>query len=160
MRRTMVSLVMVGTTVGLLIAPSGAGAQTEGVQSTTCDINGTATFDPGLKLSARQQTVKITATLSNCVGGGVTSGKARGKATGSMSCFGGSGEGQAGVRWDTGEVSAGTATVSSTGDITGTITYGKFIGEPVTADITATPGPGDCILRPITKATLTGTISI
>lgn len=157
MRRMLFRVALVGCMAAVSFLPSTANA---GVQSTTCDVQARATFDPGLKLSPRNQTVTVRGDLTNCVGGGVTSGEFRGKGTGSMSCTSGSGSGRVGVRWDTGEYSVGDITLSAAGDITGVVTQGKFVGEQLSADVTVTPGRGNCILTPVRSATIKGTISV
>jgi hypothetical protein len=148
---------LVGCVAAISFSPGMAGA---GVQSTTCDVAAKATFDPGLKLSSQNQTVTVKGQLTNCVGGGVTSGVFKGKGTGSMSCTSGSGSGRVGVRWNTGQYSIGDITLSSTGTLSGVVTQGKFVGEQLSADVTVTQGPGNCILTPIKSATLNGTLSI
>jgi hypothetical protein len=155
-RRSLVSLLLIA--VSFAVVPTQAGAQT---QSTTCDVVATATFDPGLTFTTRNQTITVRrGELNNCVGGGVTSGLFRARGSGQMSCTSGSGTGRAGIRWNTLETSIADLTLTAAGDFSGMVTSGKFAGEPITGSGTAQPGPGDCIIRPIRSARITGTISL
>ena len=64
------------------------------------------------------------------------------------------------VTWNTAERSRISWAVDvSTGAFTGTVTQGKFAGEPVTGTFTLTPLQGNCF-TPVTKAEADGTVSL
>ena len=78
MRKMSLSVLVVGALALVGFAPA---AQARPVtQSTTCDVSAIATFNPGLTLGEKAQTIKMKGTLSSCNGGGVTSGSFRARA--------------------------------------------------------------------------------
>ena len=157
MRKMSLSVLVVGALALVGFAPA---AQARPLtQSTTCDVSAIATFNPGLTLGEKAQTIKMKGTLSSCNGGGVTSGSFRGTGSGTMSCTSGSGTGILKVTWDTTEVSKISITLTTSG-LSGTVIGGKFKGEDVTADVTITPLQGNCFPDPVTKAGVSGTVSL
>ena len=100
--------------------------------------------------------------LTGCNGGGVLSAKFRGKGGGTISCTSGIATIKLKNTWNTTETSVISlkADLGST-TLMGTVKKGKFAGEDVTAtDVTFTPVDGNCITSPLTKATITATVSL
>jgi hypothetical protein len=132
-------------------------------QSTTCNMKATVNFNPGLNYS-QEKTVVIRAhgKLTGCNGGGVLSAKFRGRGGGTISCTSGVATIKLKNTWNTTE----TSVISLKADLgaqslSGTVKKGKFAGEDVTAaDVTFTPVDGNCITTPLTKATITATVSL
>lgn len=140
-----------------LVAPPAAGLIG---QSTTCSFDATATFDPGLTFPDQEQQIRLTGTLSGCVGGGVTGGTVVGRGGGVMSCLSGSGTGQFLLKWNTGERSGASIELTPDGTLTGEVTKGKFAGEALTGDLTAEPLDGDCFFSPVTQVHVFGSVSV
>jgi hypothetical protein len=161
----MVRRILIGTLVaGSLSATIGAvpaAVALPRAQSTTCSADLIVNFRPGLNLSERSQTIKMSGSLSGCVGGGVTSAMGKGTGSGTLSCTSGVATATVSLRWNTLETSKLSISVDvSTGAVTGTVVSGKFAGEEVTASLTLTPLQGDCFFSPVTKAEATGSVSL
>ena len=163
MRRFLVVGLAAGV-VALSVLASAAPAMADvGAQSTSCHMDATATFKPGLDLSQEQkEKVKAKGKLTDCVGGGVASAKLYGMGRGTISCTSGIAKVKMKAHWDTGELSKVTLYVDlGLQTLSGTVTSGKFAGEDLSAtDVTLTPLVGDCFTAPLTKAEVTATVSV
>ena len=156
-RRVLLLVVVAGLfTVGPIM-----GARAVTTQTTTCNADLTATFDPGLTLMERDQKVRGSGALSGCTGGVVTDGTLISRGRAHASCTSGTATAGVQVRWNTGQISRIRVDVDITnGLVQGTVVQGLFAGEPVTGSLTIEPINGDCVFRPVTKARATGTITI
>lgn len=159
LRRILASALVMGSVVAIVLAPPSAHAA-PATQSTTCDADLLLKFDPGLTFATQSQMIRILGNLTNCVGGGVTSASVLGKGRGDLSCTSGTAEALINLTWNTGERSQVQGSVDTNGNITGTVTRGKFAGEEVTASLTVTPLNGDCFFNPVTRAEATGQVSL
>jgi hypothetical protein len=160
LRRFLASALLISS-VGT-VALAGPGAQaTPQVSSTTCDANLMLGFNPGLGLGEQPQQIKILGSISNCVGGGVTSATIiKGVGSGTLSCTSGTASATISLKWNTNQKSKTTVTVDTQGVIAGTVTQGKFAGEDVSADLTVNPTQGNCFPVRITRASATGPVSL
>jgi hypothetical protein len=162
MRRFLAGGLVAGIMLTMAFAAPAAQAG-PAAQSTTCDMKATVTFNPGLNYS-QEKTVVIRAhgKLTGCTGGGVLSAKFRGRGGGTISCTSGVATIKLKNTWNTTE----TSVISLKADLgaqslSGTVKKGKFAGEDVTAtSVTFTPVDGNCITSPLTKATITATVSL
>jgi hypothetical protein len=160
----MVRRILVGTMIvsclGLLALAVPAAAA-PAAQSTTCSADLLARFRPGLTFSERAQQIRLSGTLSSCVGGGVMTAQGVGTGSGTLSCLSGTATATVKLKWDTNELSKVSISVDvGSGSATGTVVQGKFAGEEVTADLTLTPLQGDCLFNPVTAAEATGSVSL
>ena len=162
MRRFLAGGLVAGMMLSMSFAAPAAQAR-PAAQSTTCNMKATVTFDPGLSYSQEKTVViKARGKLTGCNGGGVLSAKFRGKGGGTISCTSGVATIKLRNTWNTTETSVISlkADLGST-TLTGTVKKGKFAGEDVTAaNVTFTPVDGNCITTPLTKATITATVSL
>jgi hypothetical protein len=132
-RRVLALALMVATLASIRLAVPAVAVPL--AQSTSCDANLVVLFRPGLTLSEQSQQIKITGSLSNCVGGGVVSANGTGIGSGSLSCTSGTATANIKIRWNTGEISKVQISVDvGNGTVTGTVVSGKFAGEPATGD--------------------------
>jgi hypothetical protein len=131
-------------------------------QSTTCNLNTTVNFSPGLGLSQSQQTVTAHGKLTHCNGGGVTKAKFKGSGGGNLSCTSGTGTATLKLKWNTGEKSKVSLTIDlGSQTLSGSVVSGKFAGEDITvSNVTFTILSGDCVFTPVTAAQVTGTASL
>ena len=161
MLRRVLACALVAGSVGAFVFAAPVAQATPRAQSTTCDANLLLRFRPGLTFNTRSQMIRISGSLSNCVGGGVASATViKGTGSGSISCTSGSASATINLMWNTGEKSQVQGNVDVNGNVTGTVTLGKFAGESVTASLTVTPLNGDCFLNPVTSASATGSVSL
>jgi hypothetical protein len=159
MRRFLSAGLVFGLLLAGAVAAPAANARTP-QQSTTCDLDSTARFKPGLTLDVMAQKIKAGGKLTNCVGGGVSSAKIYARGKGQLSCTNGTAKLKFTITWNTSEKSKGTFTADvSTGAISGMVKSGKFAGEDVSGDVTLTPLQGDCVTTPVTKADVAGSLS-
>ncbi len=163
MRRFLVGGLAVGLMAVSVLAWAAPAMARVGAQSTSCSMNATARFKPGLDLSQEQkEKIKAMGRLTDCVGGGVTSAKLHGMGRGSISCTSGIAKVKLKAHWNTGELSKVTLYVDlGLQSLSGTVTSGKFAGEDLTAtDVVLAAVNGDCLTAPLTKAKVTATISL
>ena len=148
------SIAVLGLGIPAQAAPS--------AQSTTCNVDMLLLFRPGLTFSSQNQMIRAKGNLTDCTGGGVTSGTILPGTSGqgTMSCTSGSANATVNVKWNTGQFSQASVTVDVSGTINGTVTRGLFTGETVSASLSVTPLNGDCFFTPVTKAEATGSVSL
>lgn len=153
-------LSLVALSASLAVLPV-IGVQADTGVSTVCSVDLTTTFDPGLNFSLRSQKIQGSGTAFDCVGGGVTSATVVARGRGEASCTTGTVVAGALVRWNTGDESRIRIDIDiASGLAEGVVVSGLFAGDPVTADLTIEPTQGNCIIRPVTKARATGTVTI
>jgi hypothetical protein len=158
LRRLLAVTVFVGS---VAVGGSAGPAWSHTADQTSCDASLQVLFRPGLTFSETSQQIRAKGSLSNCVGGGVTSATTTGSGSGSLSCTSGTATANATVRWNTNQTSKIQFFVDvSNGSVTGTVVSGLFAGEDVTGSLTITPVQGDCLFNPVTKATASGTVTI
>ncbi len=130
----------------------------------TCTGKAAVTFTPGLRFSGPvMSTVGLNGTVSACTGSLPRSGKIRGSATSlapGLTCTSGSATGRVTVTWVDGTVDKVRVTASTTGGITGKVTAGPRLGATIKLAGNVTPVTGDCILTPLTKASVAGTVTV
>ena len=156
-------LLAVRALVGALLLAAFAvpASASTGASSTTCNASLIASFRPGLTLSEQAEQIRVTGSLTDCSGGGVSSATVTGSGSGTLSCLSGTASGRFTVTWDTGARTLITGTVDvGAGTVTGTVSKGLFRGEDATGTFTLTPLVGDCIFTPVTRAEADGTISV
>jgi hypothetical protein len=145
----------------------------------TCNVTGNATISPGVSSTPAKQTLTVTLSLSGCTGStvsGITGTSQSGTTTevgktpescSNLTSAGKPTKSTGTINWNNGTTST-EAIKSVIGDpsegkttVTGKITAGTFLKGKVAALLTDTPGPGqDCVGKPLTSATITGTYQI
>ena len=159
MKRIVSTVLVAGVMASVAFVTPVAIARPE-VQSTTCNLDGSVTINPGLTFSVQAEKIKLTATLSACNGGGVTGGSASGKGKGNLSCTSGTANATIHITWNTTETSTLKMSVNvGNGSVSGTVSSGKFAGETVSGSLTVHPTSGNCI-TPVKTANVSGSVSL
>ncbi|MBB5867481.1 hypothetical protein F4553_000860 [Allocatelliglobosispora scoriae] len=111
-----------------------------------CGGTNTATFTPGLTLTAQTVHIDAVGTLTSCVSSdaAITSGTYTASGNGTLSCLTGGHAGQFTISWNTGAYSTiaftNSVAVRPLGEVvvlaTGTVTSGEFAGDTYTGTFT------------------------
>lgn len=129
--------------------------------SSTCQVSGSATINPGLTTTPKPQTTKSTGKLTRCTGGSPTTGTFTGAFRGTASCASGTSTGTELVKFTGGKTSTVRGTLKTQGTtatFNGKVVSGYKKGHTVTSKLTFTPqGGANCTTVPVTKASFTGT---
>jgi hypothetical protein len=165
-RRALFAGIIGALLLGSLAAAPAAGASS-GHPSTTCTMRGTLRYRPALNHGRTDFAFfTIHLTLSDCVGGGVSSATGKGGAEGSLTCRDGVVTGTAPVKaafdWDTGDRTAINAFINfNRGRLThGAVVSGLFLDDPVTGSFDVRPIEGDCDSAPLVRSRIVGSIGL
>ena len=148
--------------VGLAVAPSAVAAPTA-AKGTTCSAAvAKATIKPGITLTPAKTTLTASFSASRCTrvdGATGISGKIVLKAK-KLGCTSGSATGTFTATTRRKVKSSGTMTLKATStplvfDLTGKVAKGYLAGSKISGTFDAKPTGGNCVLSPLTKATIT-----
>jgi hypothetical protein len=165
MKSHRLALVLVAGAAGMAVLALSIGSAASAATNGGCLLKGTASFTPGLGLTASAQSYTFSGTLSNCEGvAGITSGSIAAAGNGSLSCGSGSSSGSATVTWNDGTqsvISFTTTSAAAATEVVGSITSGTFAGSNTKAAIVfSTTTPQDCAMGGLTSASFQGPAEI
>ena len=152
-----------GIALAMSLATAPAVAEQRG---TTCAITGKANFNPGLTVVPGTYKFKFSGKLSDCQStGDATSGKVKAKGTANAACEGGTAQGTAVVKWNTGKkttVKFSTVDVGALivlrGNVTKSTDSGLGKGDNILGALIFQADPAECAYGGLTGATFTGQV--